>query len=201
MNVAEIDPAATRESELAGLHPQFLRRWSPRAMTGEPISEQELLTLFEAARWAPSSYNAQPWRFVYAHRDTDYWPRLFNLMVEANQAWTRNAAVLVLVTSRNRFEHNDKPAPTHRFDAGSAWMSVALQASHMGLVAHGMQGFDYEKAQSEFGIPDQYSVDAMFAIGRPGDIEGLPEQAREREKPSSRRPLGEIISEGEFTFR
>ena len=176
----------------------FVNRWSPRAMTGEEISDEELMSLFEAARWAPSSYNNQPWRFIYAKRNTEHWNRLFNLMVEFNQSWTKNAAVLVVIISGKNFEHNNNPSITHSFDTGAAWENLALQAASMGLVTHGMQGFDYEKAKKELEIPEDYSVEAMVAIGKRGKIEDLPKELQERESPSVRKPLKDIIMEGKF---
>ncbi len=180
------------------IEPILFHRWSPRAMSGEQISEQELMTLFEAARWAPSSYNAQPWRFLYARRGTANWDRFFDLMVEFNQSWTKHAAVLVVVVSRKTFESNDQAAPTHSFDAGAAWQNLALQGSTMGLVVHGMQGFDYEKARAVLNIPEHFQVDAMIAVGKPGKREDLPEDLQEREQPSDRKPVAEIAIEGGF---
>ena len=180
------------------INPLILSRWSPRAMTGEEISDEELMPLFEAARWAPSSYNNQPWRFIYAKRNTKHWGRLFSLMVEFNQSWTKNAAVLVVVISRKNFEHNNNPSVTHSFDTGAAWENLALQAASMGLVTHGMQGFDYEKAKKELEIPEDYSVEAMVAIGKRGKIEDLPKELQEREMPSIRKPLKDITMEGKF---
>src|SRR3954469_2502974 len=107
------------------IEPIFVRRWSPRAMTGEPITDQELLTLFEAARWAPSTYNEQEWRFLYARRDTTQWPLFFDLLMEGNQGWCQRAAVLVVVLARKTFTRNDHPNPVHLFDAGSAWENLA----------------------------------------------------------------------------
>lgn len=176
----------------------FLRRWSPRALSGEEISETELLSLFEAARWAPSSYNGQPWRFLYARRGTPAWQKFFDLMVEFNQGWAVKAAALVVVVSRETFEHNGKPARTHSFDAGAAWMSLALQATLKGLVAHGMQGFDYDRAKEVLGVPDSYQVEAMVAVGRPGERDDLPEKMRETEQPNSRKSVSEIAFEGGF---
>ncbi len=176
----------------------IVNRWSPRALSGEEISQEELMTLFEAARWAPSSYNGQPWRFFYARRDHAHWDEFFDLMVEFNQGWAKDAAVLIVVVSRTTFEHNDKPAQTHSFDTGSAWENLALQASAMGLVAHGMQGFDYDKARQVLQLPDHYHVEAMVAVGLPGNAEDLPEGLREREKPSDRKPLEDIICEGPY---
>jgi nitroreductase len=101
----------------------ILNRWSPRAMTGEELSDKELMTLFEAARWAPSSYNNQPWRFIYAKRNSPNWEKFLNLLVSGNQIWAKNAAALVVVISHNNFEHNNKQARTHSFDTGAAWSS------------------------------------------------------------------------------
>jgi len=179
--------------------PIFVDRWSPRSMTGEEISDEQLMSLFEAARWAPSSYNNQPWRFIYAKRNTEHWNRLFNLMVEFNQSWTKNAAVLVVVISHKNFEHNNNPSVTHSFDTGAAWENIALQAASMGLVTHGMQGFDYEKAKKELEIPEDYSIEAMIAIGKRGKKEDLPKELQEREIPSARKLLKDIIMEGKFS--
>ena len=178
----------------------FLDRWSPRAMSGEPVSEQELMTLFEAARWAPSSYNNQPWRILYARRDTEHWPAFFGLLVEGNQNWAKDAAALLLFVSKETFDFNGKSYPTHSFDTGAAWENLALQATLLGLVTHGMQGFDYERARAELGIPEGFRVEAMIAVGRPGDPARLPERLREREEPSGRKPLSETTCEGAFRF-
>lgn len=178
----------------------FIRRWSPRAMNGKPISEKQMLTLFEAARWAPSTYNEQEWRFLYARRDTPQWPLFFDLLMEANQAWCKNAALLVVIVAHKVFARNGKPNPVHIFDVGSAWENLALQATAMGLVSHGMAGFDFDKARTALRVPDDYAVAAMFAIGQPGDPDQLPEEMRKIEVPSGRRPVRESICEGEFSF-
>ncbi|HEX8189772.1 MAG TPA: nitroreductase family protein [Pyrinomonadaceae bacterium] len=178
----------------------FLDRWSPRAMSGEGVTEEELLTLFEAARWAPSSYNNQPWRILYARRETAQWPAFFGLLVEGNRAWAKDAAALLLFVSKETFDFNGKPYPTHSFDAGAAWENLALQATMLGLVTHGMQGFDYEGARSELNIPEGFRVEAMIAVGRPGDPARLPEGLRGREAPSGRKALSEITCEGAFNF-
>ena len=178
----------------------FLDRWSPRAMSGEEIAEEELLTLFEAARWAPSSYNNQPWRILYARRGTEHWPRFFGLLAEGNRAWAKDAAALLLFASKETFDFNGETSPTHSFDTGAAWENLALQAMLKGYVAHGMQGFDYERARTELNIPEGFRVEAMAAVGRPGDPSKLPEKVREREEPSDRKPLSEITCEGPFGF-
>lgn len=177
---------------------RFLNRYSPRAMSGEPISKEELMTLFEAARWAPSAYNSQPWRFIYAMRDTPAFETLFSFLVDFNKDWCKNASVLVVTISRKNYELNGKPSVTHSFDTGAAWENLALQAQTMNLIAHGMNGFDYEKAKSELGIPDEYNVEMMIAIGKHGKIEDLPEPIQAGEKPNDRKPLKEIVFEGKF---
>ncbi len=180
------------------VEPMLYRRWSPRAMSGEALTPDEMMTLFEAARWAPSSYNAQNWRLLYAIRDSQHWDRFFGLMGEGNQAWTKNAGMLIVFVSRNTFEHNDNPARTHSFDSGAAWQNLALQSTAMGLVAHAVQGFDYDRAKTELSVPDGYTVEVMIAIGRPGEIEDLPEGPRGMEKPNTRKPVSEIALEGGF---
>ncbi len=178
----------------------FLDRWSPRAMSGEAVSEAELMTLFEAARWAPSSYNNQPWRFLYARRDTGNWELFFDLLVEFNQGWASSAAALIVFVSRKTFEHNGEPSVTHSFDTGAAWENLALQGWLKGLVVHGMQGFDYERARTDLSIPEEFQVEAMAAVGRPAKVEDLPAELREREAPSDRRELAQTICEGKFCF-
>jgi len=185
-------------------HPDYpverllLERWSPRAMSGETLSDNELNTLFEAARWAPSCFNEQPWRFLYAHRGSEHWQLFFNLLVEANQIWAKNAGALITVTSKRTFSHNSKPNSTHSLDAGAAWENLALQATAMGLVAHGMAGINYDKVRVDLNIPEDYSVEMMIAVGQPGDPSDLPEQLQERELPSSRLQVPEICFPGRF---
>ena len=179
--------------------PLLLDRWSPRSMTGEALTDEEFFALFEAARWAPSSYNNQPWRFIVGRRQNpDEFDRFFGLLTPGNQAWAKNAAALVVVVSRTWFESNNQPAITHAFDAGAAWENLALEATRRELVAHGMQGFDYARARTELSIPDEFEVLAMIAIGRRAPAENLPEKYRAIEHPNSRRPLKEIVFEGAF---
>ncbi len=181
--------------------PLILNRWSPRALSGEELTDDELMPLFEAGRWAPSSYNAQLWRFLYAKRDTTHWDVFFDFLVEGNKGWAKNASVLVVVISRKNFEYNEQPAVTHVFDAGAAWENLALEATRRGLVAHGMEGFDYAKARKVLQIPDNYDVCAMIAIGKRGRKEDLPEKYQAGEQPNDRRPLNEIVIEGKFSFK
>jgi nitroreductase len=170
-------------------------------MSGEEISREELMRLFEAARWAPSSFNAQQWRALYARRGTEYWQTFFDLLVDANKAWAKNAAVLVVFISRKNFDHNDERSVTHSYDCGAAWENFALQGFQQGLVVHGMQGFDYDRARKELRIPDDFQVEAMAAVGRPGPKELLPEKLQARETPNDRRKLSQSVFEGPFTSK
>jgi len=180
------------------INPIFIDRWSPRSMTGESIDDETLMSIFEAARWAPSSYNNQPWRFLYTKKNSSIWDTFFNLLLEGNKVWAKNAAVLVVIISRKNVEHNEKAAITHQFDAGAAWENLALEDSTRGIVTHGMQGFIYEKAREQLRIPSTFDIMAMIAIGIQGPPENLPLKLQEKEYPNDRKELSEIIIEGLF---
>ncbi len=191
------NPLTIRKADYP-IEPLLLKRWSPRAMSGEPISDRELSTLFEAARWAPSTRNEQEWRFLYARRNSEVWSTFFDLLAAGNQSWCEQAAVLVVVLAHKYFSNTGALNPVHIYDAGAAWQNLALQGASMGLVVHGMAGFDYEKARESLNVPDEFAVAAMIAIGRPGDPDRLPEDLQARETPSSRRPVAESVQEGPF---
>jgi nitroreductase len=193
------DPLASRRADHP-IEPIFLKRWSPRAMSGDPLSDEELMSLLEAARWAPSTYNEQEWRYLYARRDTQLWDAFFHLLVQANQDWCEQAAVLLVVLSKRTFTRNGKPNPVHTFDAGASFENLALQGAALGLVVHGMAGFDREQARRDLAVPADYEVEAMIAVGRPGDPDELPAELRERESPTGRKRIGEFAREGKFGF-
>lgn len=178
--------------------PIFPNRWSPRALSQEMISDKDLMSLFEAARWAPSAFNSQPWRFLYARRGSEEWELFFDTLADFNKMWTKDASYLLLVISRKNFEYNNKQNPTHVFDTGAAWENLALQASIMGLVAHGMSGFDYDKARENLEVPDDYEIIAMVAVGKRGKKEDLPEMLRDKEVISDRKKVSEIALKGKF---
>ncbi len=184
------------------IHEIFLNRWSPRAFTAQPITREELLTMLEAARWAASSYNSQPWRFIYALRDTPSWERFLNLLVPFNQSWAKESSALVFLVSsptmRSPRSGNEVPSPTHSLDAGTASGYFALQASLMGWYVHGMVGFDANRAFEDLSVPNGHKVEAVYAVGRKADPAGLPEELRARELPSDRRSLEELAFEGGF---
>ena len=168
-------------------------------MSGELLTDDELMPLFEAARWAPSSYNAQPWRILYVKRETPHWNTLFDLLVDFNKEWCAKAATLLLFFSRTTFEHNGKPSHTHGFDTGAAWENLCLEGNARGLVVHGMEGFDYEKAA--LLIPQGHEVHAMCAIGKKGKKEDLSQALQAKEILSTRKKISEFIFEGTVKSR
>jgi len=176
----------------------FLDRWSPRAMSSEDLTDEELMTLFEAARWAPSSNNEQPWRFVYAKKRTSSFDKFFDILVEFNKMWAKNAAVLVFLIAKKTFTKSGESNRNHMSDAGAAWENLALQGSLKGYVVHGMAGYDVEKARKELKIPEDYEVVHVFAIGKPAEKEVLHERMQKSESPNDRKPIKEFIFEGKF---
>ncbi|HEX8469381.1 MAG TPA: nitroreductase family protein [Allosphingosinicella sp.] len=180
--------------------PLFLDRWSPRAFDGSEMPEADLLTLFEAARWAPSAFNSQPWRFLYARRGEADWERFLDLLIPFNRSWAQSASALVYILS-DTLPFTDKsgePATshTHSYDSGAAWACFALQATRMGYQAHGMSGVDFERAQTELRVPERYRIEAAAAVGRIGDPATLPEKLRARETPSGRKAVEEFAFKG-----
>jgi flavin reductase (DIM6/NTAB) family NADH-FMN oxidoreductase RutF/nitroreductase len=199
---------ATRRVPNFPVETLFLHRWSPRAFTAEPIPESQLMTLLEAARWAPSCFNSQPWRFLYARRDTPQWNTFVGLLNPENQVWAKNASALVFVVS-NTLMKNPAAAPgasddewvpsyTHSFDAGAAWAQLGLQSTLAGLRAHGIIGIDMARTRLELNVPDHYRIEAAIAIGRQASIETLADGLQGKEQPSDREPLSMIALEGGF---
>lgn len=184
------------------IEPLFLQRWSPRAFTAEPISEASLLAILEAGRWAPSAYNAQPWRFIYARRDTPQWESLLSLLNDFNRSWAQNASALVVLASLKTFTAPNateaQPSSTHSFDTGAAWAAIAYQATLSGWHAHAMAGFDHDRTRIELAIPDDVAIEAIAAIGRIADKSTLSEILQKREVPSPRKSLSEIAFSGSF---
>lgn len=176
------------------IDPVFTRRWSPRAMSGEPLTREQLFALFEAARWSPSAGNAQPWRFVYALRGTEFFHAFLALLAPRNREWCLKAGALVVLLSRNTLR--GMPLRSHSFDAGAAWMSLALQGTLSGLVVHAMQGFDQQRARDAIGAADVYDIQCMIAVGHPGRSEDLSEAFRALETPNQRRRVSEFVFEG-----
>lgn len=185
--------------------PLFLDRWSPRALSNETMPERDLLTILEAGHWAPSSFNHQPWRFVYAMRGSEYWDNFLGLLIEFNQSWAKSAAALFFVVSRTHSGElgsaDQKPIYSHSFDAGAAWASIALQAHLSGYEAYGMTGVNFDKVPEVLGIPNGFRVECAVAIGKIGEKSQLPEGIREREVPSPRKPLSDVAFDGIFVAK
>ena len=182
------------------LHDLLTRRWSPRAFSEQPVGPDMLLTLLDAARWAPSSSNEQPWRFVVATKQepADY-DRLLACLLEGNRKWAYRAPVLMLSVARMDFEEDGRPNRHAFHDVGLATENLLLQVSALGLVAHPMAGFDIEKARADLKIPSGYEPVAMIAVGYPGELSVLPDYLQQRElKPRERKPLTDITFWGQW---
>lgn len=178
----------------AGLVDVIGRRWSPRAFADKAVAQEDLRKLFQAARWAPSSYNEQPWRFIVGRKGDATYKRIFDSLVEFNQMWAKHAGVLILTVAGKEFSRNGKPNHHGLHDLGLATSMLMLEATDLGLHTHGMAGFDRTKARLAFGIPENYEVGAVIAVGYFGDPEDLPEGMKEREvEPRQRKPLDEIV--------
>lgn len=180
------------------IEPLFIQRWSPRAM-GTEMTEEELEALFEAARWAPSSYNNQSWRFIYATQEDEEWSDFVGFLSDFNADWASKGYALIVLVSKTTFDHNNEFSRTHSFDTGAAWQNLALEAAKRGLVAHAMQGFDYEEAAEKLEVPEEFEVEAMIAVGSWEGEEELPEEMRV--EPNGRKGLDEIVAKGGFDFR
>jgi nitroreductase len=182
------------------IHELLRRRWSPRAFSERPVEADKLRSLFEAARWAPSSNNEQPWRFVVATKDDQAdFERLLACLVEGNRKWAYRASVLILSVASVNFEDDAKPNRHAFHDTGMAVENLVLQATALGLAAHQMAGFDAEKARADCLLPPSFDPVAMIAVGYPGDPAVLPDYLREREmKPRDRQTINDFVFLGQW---
>lgn len=189
-------PAQTQ----AAIHDLIKQRWSPRAFDPEkPVSDNDLLALLEAARWAPSSYNDQPWRFLVFNKtaDSTTWEQALSTLVAKNQQWAKNAPVLILAVAMHNFGHNGLPNRCAQYDTGSASVSLCLQAAALGLVSHQMGGFDGAKARTLFKLPEDCQPMAMIAIGYQAETELLADEFKDAETaPRTRAAIGERFFAG-----
>ena len=184
-------------------HPvhEFIRdRWSPRAFSGESVSPEILRSLFEAARWAPSSNNEQPWAFLVATKEEpEGFARLLSTLVEFNQSWAARAPVLAIAVSELAVARNGHPNRNAFYDTGAAVANLSTEATARGLSVHQMAGFDHRRASELFQIPNGWEPIAALAIGYPGDPESLSESLRQRElAPRSRKPLSDFVMSGNW---
>ncbi|SDV50405.1 nitroreductase family protein [Chitinasiproducens palmae] len=190
------NPALTETA----IHDLLSGRWSARALADKPVTPEQIHALLEAARWAPSAYNVQPWRFVVWDKQSDAasYERAFSALVPFNQGWVKPASLLVGVFA-NKLNGKGEPNRTAAYDAGAAAFALTLQAHALGLVAHQMTGYDQQKLRSEFAIPDDVEALALIAIAPYGDPTKLDDALRERETgPRSRLPLSQIAFAGEW---
>lgn len=199
LTLNQIKENTMRTTNLKKLDKMFVDRWSPRVFKKDPIPQEDIDTMFEAARWAPSCYNEQPWIFTYAVQKDDL-EKYTDVMVEFNQMWASTAPMLVLGFARKNFERNDTPNGWAEFDLGSAFMSLTLQAEKLGYRCHAMAGFDPDKALKAAGL-DEKDVKPMvvIAIGKHGDIKTMSEDLQKKEIQSDRKPLDKIVFEGKDT--
>ncbi len=174
----------------------FLDRWSPRAFSSDLLPELTIRSLFEAARWAPSSNNEQPWTYVYA-TSAEERALFLTILDKFNRIWVQHAPMIAFVMARLNMTKSGKPNRHAQFDSGSSWLSLALQARRLGLYAHAMGGFNVDTAHSVLNAPhDKYEIMAAIAIGRYGDVADLDEYNRKREIPSRRRPVSQFAFHG-----
>jgi nitroreductase len=184
------------------IDPLFVERWSPRAFDHGPMPQADLDILLEAARWAPSAFNYQPWRFLYAHRDSGSWERFLNILIPFNQTWAQHASVLLFILSDTLMDQAEPAQPkashSHSFDAGAGWACLALQATRIGYHCHAMTGVDFEKARTALNVPERFRIEAAVAVGRRGAKSILPEALQAREQPSGRKEITRFAFEGVF---
>ncbi|MGZ8136996.1 MAG: nitroreductase family protein [Methylococcaceae bacterium] len=194
----QIKPAKTRVK----IHDIIESRWSPRAFDPQkPVSHDDLIALLEAARWAPSCFNDQPWRFIVCIKATDEssWQNAFSTLVEKNQQWAKNAPVLMLSVAMENFGHNGKPNRWSMYDTGAAAANLCLQATALGLIVHQMGGFDAEKARQTFNLPDDCTPMSMMAIGYQANADSLDNAFKESELAErSRAPLEQRFYFGQW---
>ncbi len=182
------------------VHELIRERWSPRAFSDKPVPEDILRSLFEAARWAPSSSNEQPWAYVVAARDdNESFEKMLSVLVEFNAAWAKSAPVLAIAVAHLVFAKNNAPNRNAQYDTGAASALLSVEATALGLAVHQMAGFDPEKARQVFGIPSGWEAIAALAIGYPGDPASLPQPLKDRElAPRTRKPIAEFVMAGHW---
>lgn len=191
-------PAITQQP----IHELIANRWSGRAYdASQGVSQAQVISLLEAARWAPSCFGDQPWRYVVCNKadNLQAWQAAFDCLVPGNQSWAVNAPVLLLICADTLFSHNDKPNKWAPYDTGAATENLCLQATALGLMAHQMGGFDADKARATFNVPERYQILAMVTVGYQADVESLTGETKERETAArSRKPLNELFFNGQW---
>ena len=192
--VNQLKQANTSENIL----PAVQHRWSPRSFADKPVSDADLKTIFEAVRWAPSSFNEQPWRFLVGKQGSEAYAKILSALVEFNQLWAGKAPVLIMGVAKTHFTHNNSHNGSALYDLGAAAGTLVLQAAELGLVTHQMAGFDHGKMREAFGIPEEYHLGAVIALGYQGEPASLPnEHMRNQEvSPRTRKERNEFVLSG-----
>lgn len=193
------EKSISSDVETLQMHELIQKRWSPRAYSDKPVEPEKLKVLFEAARWAASSNNEQPWRFLVTRKGSEAFDKLASALMGFNQTWAPNAPLMVVSFGKKKFSGREMTNHYALHDTGAALATLALEATAQGLVVHAMGGFDHSKVRELFSVPDDFEVGAVFTIGYHGDPHALPDVLQEREfAPRTRKPLEELIFEGEF---
>ncbi len=182
-----------------GIETLILNRWSPRAFLDKKVPDEEWRAVLDAAHWAPSSNNEQPWRFLVASQPETL-KKVQACLTERNQRWANRAPILIVVLSKPVYSRDGSKNHWHSFDAGAAWGYLALEAKHRGMIAHAMAGFSREKVMEACRVPQDWGLHAVVALGYQAPADHLPEDLKKRENPSLRKPLESLWREGEFDF-
>jgi nitroreductase len=195
LSASEVHKLKHAKPSVDGVLPIILERWSPRSFSDRYVNPADLKKVFEAARWAPSSYNEQPWRYFVGHRETSTWNKIFSALVPVNQEWARSVPVLILGIAKARFSRNDSPNNYAVHDLGAADAFITLQAASLGLATHQMAGFDWVKAREAFHIPETYAMGSVMALGYQGEPAALPNEhyQSQEQMPRARKPLSEFV--------
>lgn len=196
-SAAEID-RLKRAPAVEGVVPVILERWSPRAFADKDVSAKDLKTIFEAVRWAASSFNEQPWRFLVGRKGSETYKKILDSLAPFNQMWAGKAPVLILGVAKTKFSHNGEPNRVALFDLGAASTTLALEASALGLHVHQMAGFEPDAARKAFGVPEEYIFGSAIALGHQGDPESLPVEGMKQQETAvrTRKALSEFVFEG-----
>ncbi len=176
---------------------EIKERWSPRSISDKKVKERDIWSILEAARYAPSCFNEQPWKFILAEEEKDL-ENMRKLLLDSNRIWADKATVLITIISKKTFDMNGKDNYWYKFDAGTAWAYLSLEAQRRGLITHAMGGFKKEEGRKLLNIPEEYDIMAVIAVGIIGNKEDLDESLKEREDPGDRKPLEEIVFQGKF---
>lgn len=194
LSAAEVDQRK-QAPPVEGVIPTIFKRWSPRSFSDKAVDPALLMHAFEAARWAASSYNEQPWRYLVGFKGDDTYNKIYSTLIGFNQAWTKTAPVLIIAFASTKFAHNGVDNRYALHDTGAASAYLTLEAAYLGLYTHSMAGFDYEAAAKAFAVPEDFTAGAVIALGYLGEPAALgnEQMIAQEETPRQRRPLAETV--------